>query len=86
MGQERQERGVRLREHDLDGSALAAPDLPDETIRAAKRADPGRRARGGLVGRDSLGEGGDDVVDPEGRAVVKLDVRTQPEGPDEPVP
>ena len=84
MGEDREQRGVWLRQQDLDGTAVAAPDLPDETTRAAERANPRGRARGRLVRGNSLGERGDDVVEPEDGAVVKLDVRTQPEAPEGP--
>ena len=85
MGQEREQRGVRLSHDDLDRRALTASHLPDDPRRAAEGPDPGGRSGRRLVGGDPLGKRRDDLIGPERRAVVKLDVLAQPEGPDQPV-
>jgi hypothetical protein len=53
--EEREQRRVRLREHDLDRPALGALHLADDSGRAAKRADPRGGAVRRFVGGDPLG-------------------------------
>ena len=85
VSQEREERRVRLRDDDLDRRSLAAAHLADDPGRAAERADPGGRACPAARRRDPLGEGCDNLVGPERRAVVQLHVLAEPERPHEPV-
>ena len=84
MGEDGQERRVRLREGDLERPGIGRAHLPDDARRAAQEVAPGA-GRGPRLGTQEALEGRDDVGRGERRAVVEAHAVTEREGPDEPV-
>src|SRR5262245_25278973 len=84
MGQHRDERSVRLDQHDLDSPGVGGAHFPDHARQAAQQRWP-RPVRALRLGLELTLEARSDLLSRERATVVKLDTFAQGERPHEPI-